>query len=670
MEKQITFEIFEQLDCNAEFGEGTNSVTILFPKDKEGKLLVKDIANAANSSEWESAKFIVFDAVNDSHYSVALTLEFWDEDNKDNTADLVSTIGILPGLRTRVSFPVEALNSQNMFLDRTPGKLKTVIHGNKVRRLKKMAIGKKKCSYDQALRISNLYISDQEPDYPVPKVKLVDDLGQWAASSWPGKTLNAEELITYLDSEFNCSKETGSFSHWSEYGGWKNKRFDSTGFFRTQKEGERWWIVDPEGYAFFSVGVDCIGTGEGCNSKGIEDLFDNLPDRDGEYSEAWSNHGIRASFPHFNFTISNLIRAFGSGWMESWSAITKRRLKEWGINTIGNWSSLEFIERAKMPYVIPLAGFPETKKKIFRDFPDVFSKEYEINSNIFAKQLENFKNDKYMIGYFLRNEPTWAFINGLNIAEELLENDEQFYTKDALICFISEQYNGEIKKFNDAWNIKLAGFDELKNGIVKAARLSKAAEKDLKDFSKTMIELYVKIPSQAVKKVDLNHLNLGMRYGYISSEELLSGSENFDVFSVNCYDVNPYEAVERIGNMTGLPVMIGEYHFGALDRGLSATGIRAVSSQKERAKAYKYYLENAASSNYCVGAHYFQYNDQPALGRFDGENYQIGLVDVCQKVHEEFTAGICECSQSIYEVADGIKEKYDVVPNIIYPIFF
>lgn len=669
MNQAINLKGFIPLDCKVETHNDIIA-QVFFHKNKEGKLILEGLSKEGVGEVWKTAKYIVLDVINKSQYSAGLTLEFWNEDNSGIDADLVSTIGILPAFKTRIAFPIEALNSQNMFLNRTPGKLKTVIHGNKVDLLSKMAIGKKIFSYDQVLEISDIYLSDTEPEYPVADVKLVDELGQWIQKDWPGKTKSTEELISYINAQVADEDKLNHFDNWDSFGGWKNKKFDSTGFFRTQHDGKRWWLVDPEGNAFFSVGIDCINPGEACNTYGIEKLFEFLPDKDATYKDAWSFREVNIEYPHYSFAISNLIKAFGDEWKENWYAMTKNRLKKWGINTIGNWSSIDFIRYAKMPYVLPLRDFPETDKKIFRDFPDVYSEEYKVNSQRFAEQLEMFKDDKYMIGYFLRNEPTWAFIKGLIIAEELLESKENFCSKDVLIGFLSERYDGDISKFNLSWKTSLASFDGLKNPIRKASRLSKTAEKDLKDFSRNMIEMYVKIPSECVKKIDTNHMNLGMRYGYISSDEVLAGSDNFDVFSVNCYDINPTDAIDKIGKMTGLPVMIGEYHFGALDMGLSATGIRAASSQEERGKAYRYYVENAAENEYCTGAHYFQYNDQAALGRFDGENYQIGLIDVCQKPYEDFIKHIIESSKSIYEVANGDKDKYSTEPDIIYPIYF
>ena len=50
----------------------------------------------------------------------------------------------------------------------------------------------------------------------------------------------------------------------SQYGGWKKKKFNRTGFFHAFKDYERWWLVDPEGYAFFSLGVNSVNLGNNC----------------------------------------------------------------------------------------------------------------------------------------------------------------------------------------------------------------------------------------------------------------------------------------------------------------------------------------------------------------------------------------------------------------------
>ena len=39
---------------------------------------------------------------------------------------------------------------------------------------------------------------------------------------------------------------------YSSYGGMAGTRFPSTGFFYTTKHNGRWWLVDPEGHAFYA----------------------------------------------------------------------------------------------------------------------------------------------------------------------------------------------------------------------------------------------------------------------------------------------------------------------------------------------------------------------------------------------------------------------------------
>jgi len=671
MEQSRDFSSFVAIDCNLKCQTDFQSCAISFPADLEG-MLVLSAEKLADAEDWLEAHFLWFDAVNHGPHSMALTLSFWDAENLTDTPDLVSTIGLLPELETRVTFPLSALDSQHMFLSRTPGKLKTVIHGNKVRTLSRLAIGKKKCSEVQRLDIRSLHLSSSEPDYPLPERVLIDELGQWTGNDWPGKTKDASALAASLLQMRAQAGGASFFPEWTRSGAWKDRKFEASGFFRTHHDGKRWWLADPDGYAFYSAGVDCVGPGEGCNTTGIEKLCGPLPPKNGEFAEAWDGgrHMGLAKADLFNHAQANLIRVFGTEWKDAWSAITRSNLIRWGFNTIGNWSDPAFTKTANLPYVFPMKDFPSTKRRIFRDFPDVFHPEYRKNAEDFAQQMSRLKDDRNLIGYFLRNEPEWAFIKDLVIAEELLETDFETDSREALIRFLADRHQGDVDMLNTAWQSHFASFDDLRNPILKASRRSAEAAADLREFSRLLVDRYVRIPSEAVRKTDPNHLNLGMRYGYISSEDLLAGCECFDVFSINCYDVNPGDAIEKAGRMTNLPIMIGEFHFGGLDRGLSATGIRGAASQQDRGRAYRHYAEQAAANPFCVGVHYFQYNEQPTLGRFDGENYDIGLVDVCQTPMKEFLNEILACHQATYLVATGETAPTPVEGKLVHPIFF
>lgn len=63
------------------------------------------------------------------------------------------------------------------------------------------------------------------------------------------------------------------------------------------------------------------------------------------------------------------------------------QLMQMGMNMLGNWSDHRLFEGTPIPYVTSLPEFPETDKKIFRDFPDVLSDEYQENADKNAQAL-------------------------------------------------------------------------------------------------------------------------------------------------------------------------------------------------------------------------------------------------------------------------------------------
>lgn len=83
--------------------------------------------------------------------------------------------------------------------------------------------------------------------------------------------------------------------------------------------------------------------------------------------------------------------------------------------------------------------------------------------------------------------------------------------------------------------------------------------------------------------------------------------------------------------------MIGEYTFRGSDVGLpnSNKGLPIVATQADRARAVETYLRAVFSESSVVGAHWFQWTDQPREGRFDGENPNVGPVSMEYLPHAE-----------------------------------
>ena len=50
-----------------------------------------------------------------------------------------------------------------------------------------------------------------------------------------------------------------------------------------------------------------------------------------------------------------------------------------------------------------------------------------------------------------------------------------------------------------------------------------------------------------------------------------------------------------------------------------------------------------------VGAHWFQWQDQPLTGRPDGENYSIGLVSITDTPYPELVAAVQKTASTMYQ---------------------
>ena len=591
----------------------------------------------------------------------------------DETPRVLVRFGLMPNYRTNICLDLNWLDGHILFPGHIPGELKVVCHGSRIDRQEILhaEIVNVEAYHDVKVQFEDVELSDV-PRKPalVPDVKLVDEMGQYIHKQWAGKMPDVPTMVEAIRAQAELPNAY-PFPEWTKWGGNSAMKLaEGTGYFSRIKKDGRWYLLDPDGCAFFSVGPD--GVVARCDGRidGIESLLSWLPDDPEMYEDNEVRFGEVERGPRklISFERANLKRAFGDKWYDAWKDMIVTQLKQMGMNTIANWSDPALF--GKMAYVTSLPRFPATSHKIFRDFPDVLSPEYREDAAKCAKVLADRKDDPWMIGYFLRNEPSWAFVDNLIIADEVLRDKENTHCKQGLINWLEEKY-GDIAALNAAWETSFSSYDDLRQPIEKASLFSAKAEEDLRAFSAELIRAYTAIPSAACREVDPNHMILGMRWAWISDPVLASGWECFDVFSINCYAVDPTKSIERVRELgVDLPVMIGEFHFGALDSGLTATGLEAVATQTDRGRAYRYYTEHAAAHPMSVGCHYFQCYDQFVLGRFDGENYNIGLFDICLQPYHDMAAAVKTASRRMYAIHAGedtpTVDQPESLPMIAY----
>ena len=579
--------------------------------------------------------------------------------------------GVLNHCSLRVRMPLSLVDQNRWGIDREGAFLKPRCGGDrvnldKVDRMRLVIL--RKSTQPARFCLTPMMSSAEEVtliEHPVlPVGKLIDDIGQSSIHDWPAKTASVHDMKEFLQSRLESANHSLPDSM-SEWGGWKDKRLDKgSGFFRVHHDGTRWWMIDPSGYYFWSAGMDCVRVDTTANYYLLEDALSWLPDKEGEYADMY---GDRNGAPSINYLAANFIRAFGrDGWQDKWAKIALDELKRLRINTVGNWSEWEYPGKARFPYVRPMSFRPQRVSDIYRDFPDVYHKDFEEDALEYAQVLSETKEDPALIGYFMMNEPTWAFSSELP-AVGMLYNTPFCETRLELKRVLAEKY-GSDENLSRNWDMEVT-LDEIGAGKWKQT-FSEKALADLEEFSRIMVERYFSLLAECCRKVDPNHLNLGIRYAGVPPKWAAEGMRSFDVFSMNNYrEKVPYAVTEEIHQLLNMPVIIGEWHFGALDVGLPSSGIGHVRTQADRGKAYRVYIEDAAANPYCIGTHWFTLYDQSALGRFDGENYNIGFLDVCNKPYDPLCDAAIQSHENIYQLASGQVKPYSDAPEYL-PLLF
>lgn len=135
---------------------------------------------------------------------------------------------------------------------------------------------------------------------------------------------------------------------------------------------------------------------------------------------------------------------------------------------------------------------------------------------------------------------------------------------------------------------------------------------------------------------------------------LPAGGELCDVVSFNIYRPKVVPSDWTVLSGIDKPVLIGEFHMGALDRGMFHTGLVPSEDQADRARMYQEYIRSMVDHPLMVGCHYFKYADEPLTGRpGDGENYNIGVVSVTDTPYPEFLAAAKAVHAEAYQRRAG-----------------
>ena len=432
---------------------------------------------------------------------------------------------------------------------------------------------------------------------------FVDQFGQFMHDDWPGKVHSEAELKSAADEEAQwlVKHAEGPANGFNRYGGWaKGPRRQATGFFRTEKIDGRWWFVDPEGCLFWSFGVDCVQPGYGVTGvTKREKYFAELPARnDPDFGRFYRD--VKWKSPH------------------------------------GFYSK---------PENVPYVEYDFTSANMLRKYGVDWERQSQDRAHrrLRAWGLNTIANWSDVRICRMGRTP-YTLTLGTSGAPRL-ENSSGWWGKfpdpahpefERLLRARAKAAAAWMK--DDPWCLGIFVDNELSwNG--------------LGDQVVSVAERYFSTVRRVLSEELPHHLYLGCRIAWGGDDVYRIASKHCDVVSVNIYQDAPRRTLPA--DRTDKPLIVGEFHFGALDRGLFHTGLVATRDQDDRAAHFKAYVRVALDDPNYVGVHWFEWQDEALTGRFDGENYQIGFLTATDAPYPEMVDAAREISAEMYVRRSG-----------------
>ena len=613
----------------------SNRFTIQFNNDYEvsgQKFALSDI-NPSLPTDWDEYNFVVLE------YKISTPQRFQLGFTTSEGYNEVRVMSYVPGQWNKLAIPLKYFTelpdpavdiAATMNHARYTGWINLGGKRGPLHQVDSIGFRMRKAIGNPTLELRNVTLAIDDPgDEYLGDIPAVDEFGQSNLMDWEGKAYSLADLEKDWRAEEADVSGAEAFNY-SKYGGYLQAKTKGTGYFRTEERDGRWWFVDPEGYLFLSVGVDCVNIGSGLNVRDYDkrpNMYSVLPPD--SIAQLTGSRGRNGNLT-YSYGMWNLYRRYGDAFKDKAQDMAIRRMDRWGLNTIANWSSRDIMNLNRKAFLIPLPGLGLSGNLMgLSDIYDPKNQE-QIDRSIreFVKPL---KNNPWLIGYFIGNEPAWL--------------DEEARLCGLILQGKDTPLKAELKKYLD------------KNGDTDENR---------KTFIIDTFDRFLKYTNETLKKYDPHHLNLGIRFGnvlHMDQRILESCGRNFDVLSFNCYDLRPdKEMMDRVLEVCHLPMIIGEYHFGTIEHGM-AQSLWQVENEAQRGEAYRYYTEQSYAHPGLIGTGYFQWADQDLTGRNDGENYHCGLVDVTDRPYLPQVEAMQETAKRLFEVHSGSLAPFDHYPS-------
>lgn len=393
------------------------------------------------------------------------------------------------------------------------------------------------------------------------------------------------------------------------------EKVSTNGAFSIQQQGETAWLVKPNGDRFFSLGVCCVS--QGASRKDFDPA-----------------NPAYAAWQHY---------ADSNAWVKA----TLQRLKAWGFTTVGGWSDFQVLKQCPEQEVAfsPVLHVGSTAGAPWWDMWD--QKITDRMEAVAREQILALRDDPRLLGYYTDNEMGWW--NAI-LFKMTLEQAASSGQRQRLIQLLRETYRNDwselVRDFEPAPGVE--NWEMLQQHGLLFLRPGGNGIRVERRFLEFLADRYYSLVRDIIRKYDRRALILGDRYQSFYYPEVARASARYvDAVSSNLNapwndGSFPRFYLETLHRLTGKPVLIGEFYMCARDNRSGNKNDRGVfpvvATQKERAAGFRSTLQALLRTPYVVGADWFQYHDEPTHGRYDGENFNFGLVDIHDRPYELLTA--------------------------------
>ncbi len=486
----------------------------------------------------------------------------------------------------------------------------------------------------------------------------VDDFGQTTGRTWPGKVASVADMQGQLTQEnLDLDANPGPTDIYGppappssiRPGKWSVARLGSG----------KWYLVTPAGKLFWTFGITTATYDVGTPQVGREYLFQDLPPQSGPAAAHYGSVFIpgQGYVDTFNYYSYNLERKYGPTWQSSFLSHTLKRVKSWGFNTLSDWAHRDLRAMSDIPYLMGVNtnDYPRRLIAPYRDgrlLPDAFASDFKtwLTTKI-STTIAGHNGRPQFLGVYVDGELKWANpfdeSTRYQVAVAALNASSSQAAKTVLIQKLKSRYR-TVSRLNASWGTNFGSWTTLNNtNVLPNPSMGATMKRDFAEFATAFAAAYYSKVRAALQAVNFTGLYLGGRDSFASPEFIAQANRYVDVFSVGYY-TQP-EFIDWTFPGITRPVLIYEFSFGAVDRGCWHPGPAQVYDQAERAARMVDYYRAALAAPKVVGAHWFQYADQPVSGRFDGENFNAGFVSQADTPFPEMVAGARLVGNNLYD---------------------